>query len=47
LSPNTGAKLEERPVGGLGIYFMKKLMQSVKYAFNENGNELTMIRLLH
>jgi serine/threonine-protein kinase RsbW len=47
LAPNTEAKLEERKVGGLGIYFMKKLMQSVKYASNEKGNELTMTKQLH
>ncbi len=46
-APNIEAKLEERKVGGLGIYFMKSLMQSVKYAFDEKGNELTMTKLLH
>jgi serine/threonine-protein kinase RsbW len=45
-SPDTDAKLEERKVGGLGIYFMKQLMQTVKYAINDKENELTMARLL-
>lgn len=47
LAPNTEAKLDERKVGGLGIYFMKRLMQSVKYAIDDKGNELTMTKLLH
>jgi serine/threonine-protein kinase RsbW len=46
LTPNTEAKLDERKRGGLGIYFMKTLMQSVKYAIDDKGNELTMAKLL-
>jgi serine/threonine-protein kinase RsbW len=45
-SPDTDAKLEERKVGGLGIYFMKQLMQTVKYAINDKENELTMAKIL-
>lgn len=47
LSPNTGAKLDERKIGGLGIFFMKQMMQSIKYVFTNKENELTMIKLLH
>ena len=47
LSPDTEAPLDERKRGGYGIYLMKKMMQNVKYAFTEEGNELTMTRLLH
>jgi serine/threonine-protein kinase RsbW len=46
LSPNTEAKLDDRKAGGLGIFFMKHLMQSIKYAFGENGNEITLVKLL-
>ena len=45
-SPDIDAKLEDRRVGGLGIYFMKTLMKSVKYAVNDKENELTMTKLL-
>ncbi len=45
-APNTDASLEERTRGGYGIYFMKQVMQTVKYAFSDKGNELTMVKLL-
>jgi anti-sigma regulatory factor (Ser/Thr protein kinase) len=47
LPPDTQATLDQRKRGGYGIYFMNKLMQTVKYAFTEKGNELTMTKLLH
>jgi anti-sigma regulatory factor (Ser/Thr protein kinase) len=45
--PDTEATLDQRKRGGYGIFFMNKLMQTVKYAFTEKGNELTMSKLLH
>jgi serine/threonine-protein kinase RsbW len=47
LVPDTEAPLEQRKRGGYGILFMKKTMQTVKYAFTMKGNELTMTKLLH
>jgi anti-sigma regulatory factor (Ser/Thr protein kinase) len=47
LPPDTEAPLDERKRGGYGIFFMKTMMQTVKYAFTEKGNELTMTKLLH
>jgi len=44
--PDTEAALEERRRGGLGIFFMKRYMQTVKYAVYGNKNELTMTKLL-
>lgn len=44
--PDVDAKLEDRRVGGLGIFFMKHLMQTVKYDIQMKGNELTMIKLI-
>jgi len=41
--PDLNASLEERKAGGLGIYFMKTLMDEVKYAFKEGKNVLTMV----
>jgi anti-sigma regulatory factor (Ser/Thr protein kinase) len=39
--PDTGLSLEERTVGGLGIYFIKKMTDDVWYARKENKNILT------
>jgi serine/threonine-protein kinase RsbW len=35
LSPDTDASLENRPVGGLGIYIVRKLMDEVEF-YNED-----------
>jgi serine/threonine-protein kinase RsbW len=41
--PDITAPLEERQIGGLGIYLMKKLMDSVEFRFDEAlGNQVTM-----
>jgi len=46
-APDLSADLEERAIGGLGIYFMQKLMDSVQYSFSKTeGNKLTMIKSL-
>jgi len=41
--PDLNASLEERKTGGLGIYFMKTLMDEVKYEFKKGKNVLTMV----
>jgi len=41
------AELDKREVGGLGIYFMQKLMDDVSYNFDaEKGNKLIMRKRL-
>jgi serine/threonine-protein kinase RsbW len=41
--PDTSRPLEERPVGGLGLHLMRKLMDKVCFAFSpELGNTLVM-----
>lgn len=41
--PDIGADLEDRKIGGLGIYIMRKMMDEVKYSFDErHGNRLEM-----
>ena len=41
--PDLEADLNERRIGGLGMYFMKKVMDEVSYSFDpEKGNRLTM-----
>ncbi|MEW6617956.1 MAG: response regulator [bacterium] len=46
--PNLEAKLEDRTTGGLGIYFMKRLMDEINYYFDpKEGNELIMVKRLN
>jgi serine/threonine-protein kinase RsbW len=46
-APDLNAGLEERQVGGLGIYLMRQLMDEVQYEhLGEAGNVLTMIKRL-
>jgi serine/threonine-protein kinase RsbW len=42
--PNLTADLEERQIGGLGIYLMRKLMDEVRYQSDSMGNLLTMVK---
>lgn len=45
--PDLAAPLEKRPVGGLGLYFMRQMMNEVNFEFDaEDGNRLTMRRML-
>jgi len=45
--PDLDADLGKRKIGGLGIYFMKKLMDDVSYSFDaKKGNTLVMKRIL-
>jgi len=43
--PPIGADLEKLAAGGLGLYFMRKLMDEVTFHFDEKqGNLLTMVK---
>ncbi len=43
--PNLDADLDSRPVGGLGVFLMKKLMDDVRFEpLGEAGNVLTMVK---
>ena len=44
VDPNLELDVEERPVGGLGIYLVKRIMDSVSYARKDGKNILTMIK---
>lgn len=37
-NPDIMLSLEERPIGGLGIYIVKKSMDSVSYAYKDGQN---------
>lgn len=41
-TPDINSSFEDRQGGGLGIYMMKKLMDTVTYTFDGNSNSLTM-----
>lgn len=42
--PNLKADLTERQIGGLGVYLMRKLMDTVRYESSKSGNLLTMTK---
>ncbi len=45
--PPLNRKLEERTIGGLGLHFMRSLMDEVHFEFDQNaGNTLTMVKRL-
>ena len=47
LAPDLNANIDNRAVGGLGVFLMKKLMDEVHFEpLGEAGNVLTMVKLL-
>lgn len=45
LVPSLTAELADRPLGGLGMHFMRSLMDEVRFDFNPvEGNTLTMTK---
>ena len=45
-TPNISSPLEEREVGGLGIFLIKKYMDGLDYKYQDDKNILTMFRTL-
>ena len=44
-APNLNIPLEERPLGGMGIFLMKNMVDAVSHrATDEGGNELTLVK---
>ena len=41
--PNVNAPINERPIGGLGVYLVRKLMDEVTYRREEGRNHLTLV----
>ncbi len=41
-TPDTGASLEERPLGGLGLFLVHQMMDSVEYRREEGHNIVTL-----
>lgn len=44
--PNTKSPLSERSIGGLGVFFMKKLMDKVEFTRDQAGNVTRMTKKL-
>lgn len=45
VDPDVDASLEDRAIGGLGLFFMRKLMDKVSFQWEpETGNVLTMVK---
>ena len=42
--PELNKPLEEASIGGLGIYFIRKMMDEVKYEHTDRANRLTLIK---
>lgn len=43
-APDINAELEDRKIGGLGLFFIKELMDKVLYERIDNKNILTLIK---
>ena len=44
--PDVKAALEDRPLGGFGLYFIYQTMDGVDYTTTEDGNSLTLVKRL-
>lgn len=45
IDPNIDGPIEERPIGGLGIFMIKKIMDDVFYRREDEKNILTLVKL--
>ncbi len=45
-NPDISLSVEDKPIGGLGIFLIKKLMSNVDYYTEEGKNHLVMIKEL-
>ena len=41
--PDVGAAIEDRPIGGLGIYCVREMMDEVHYRREQGKNHLTLV----
>jgi len=44
--PNITASVEEREIGGLGVFMVKKMMDTVEYRYEDGKNRLTMTKVV-
>lgn len=43
--PDINASSDEREIGGLGIFMVKKIMDEVSYEYKDNHNILTLVKM--
>ena len=41
--PDVGAAIEDRPIGGLGVYFVREMMDEMHYRREDGKNHLTLV----
>jgi serine/threonine-protein kinase RsbW len=46
-SPNLDLDINERPIGGLGVHMVKKLMDKVHADYDGTGNLIVLLKRLH
>ena len=44
--PDITAAAEDRPIGGLGVFLVKKIMDTVVYSYEDGLNRLTMTKVI-
>lgn len=42
--PNTSLDVDDRSIGGLGIFITKKMVDEISYKYKDNKNVLTLIK---
>tara|TARA_B100000678_G_scaffold167559_1_gene139964 strand:- start:45 stop:347 length:303 start_codon:yes stop_codon:yes gene_type:complete len=42
--PDTSLSLDEKPIGGLGIYLVKRLMTNIDYDYRDGKNHLLLTK---
>jgi anti-sigma regulatory factor (Ser/Thr protein kinase) len=45
-NPDKNAGIDDTPVGGLGLFLLKNMLDSMDYAYRENVNIITMTKKL-
>jgi len=44
IDPDTSLSVEDRPIGGMGIFIVKKSMDLVNYEYKDGKNMLTIVK---
>ena len=45
-NPDTSLSLEDKPIGGLGIYLVKHLMTNIDYDYRDGKNHILLTKSL-
>ena len=43
-TPQLSSRLEEMQVGGLGLYFMRQVMDAVEFSYQDGSNKLVLVK---